>query len=101
MVTIVFLMTENIPRNCGSEKCISVEQSIPPIVIAIDGIWEARNPNGEMFGKDRIQKIIRQNASASANEIQNSILESLRRFQKEAKLEDDLTLVIIKIGAGI
>jgi serine phosphatase RsbU (regulator of sigma subunit) len=71
------------------------------IVIATDGIWEARNPNGEMFSKDRIQKIIRQNASTSANEIQNSILESLRRFQKEAKLEDDLTLVIIKIEAGI
>jgi serine phosphatase RsbU (regulator of sigma subunit) len=67
------------------------------IVMATDGIWEARNPKGEMFGKDRIYKIIRQHASASANEIQDSILDSLRRFQKEAKLEDDLTLVVIKI----
>ena len=67
------------------------------IVIATDGIWEARNPKGEMFSKDRIYKIIRQNASASANEIQNAILESLRHFQKEAPLEDDITLVVIKI----
>jgi serine phosphatase RsbU (regulator of sigma subunit) len=67
------------------------------IVIATDGIWEARNPQGEMFSRDRIQKIIRGNASASADEIQNSILESLRHFQKEAKLEDDITLVVIKI----
>ena len=68
------------------------------IVIATDGIWEARNPKGEMFSKDRIYKIIRQNASASANEIQNSILESLRHFQKEATLEDDMTLVVIKVN---
>ena len=67
------------------------------IVMATDGIWEARNSTGEMFSKDRIYKIIRQNASASAKEVQNSILDSLRRFQKEAKLEDDLTLVVIKI----
>ena len=69
------------------------------IIIATDGIWEARNPDGKMFGKDRIYQIIRQNASASANEIQNAVLESLGRFQKEAKLEDDLTLVVIKIKA--
>jgi sigma-B regulation protein RsbU (phosphoserine phosphatase) len=67
------------------------------IVIATDGLWETRNLTGEMFSKDRIHKIIRQNASDSANEIQNSILESLRRFRNGAKLEDDMTLVVIKI----
>jgi len=71
------------------------------IVMATDGIWEARNPKGEMFSKDRIYRIIRQHASASANEIQNSILDSLRHFQKEATLEDDLTLVVIKIKADV
>jgi serine phosphatase RsbU (regulator of sigma subunit) len=69
------------------------------IIIATDGIWEARNPDGNMFGKDRIYQIIRQNASASANEIQNAVLESLEGFRKETKLEDDLTLVVIKIKA--
>jgi hypothetical protein len=36
---IVFLTTENIPKNCGKEKCISVAHNIPPIVIAIEGTW--------------------------------------------------------------
>jgi sigma-B regulation protein RsbU (phosphoserine phosphatase) len=67
------------------------------IVIATDGIWEARNPKGEMFGKDRLHKIIRQNTSATAKEIQNNVFESIRRFQKDARLEDDMTLVVIKI----
>ncbi len=67
------------------------------IVIATDGIWEARNPKGEMFSKDRIHKIIRRNATKSANDIQNSVLDALKRFQKDIKLEDDMTLVVIKI----
>ena len=76
------------------------QQEIAPgqiIVIATDGIWETRNPNGVMFSKDRIHKIIRRNATKTANEIQNAILDSLKRFQKDAKLEDDMTLVVIKI----
>ena len=36
--TIVFLTTENTPRNCGREKCISVAHNMPPMVIATDGI---------------------------------------------------------------
>jgi len=67
------------------------------ILIATDGIWEARNPDGKMFGKNRIHQIVRKNAAASAGEIQNAVLESLRSFQKDSRLEDDLTLVVIKI----
>lgn len=67
------------------------------IAIATDGIWEARNPKGEMFSKDRIRKIIRRHAPKTAEEIQSAILDSLKRFQKEIKLEDDMTLVVIKI----
>ena len=67
------------------------------ITIATDGIWEARNPKGEMFSKDRIRKIIRRNATKTAADIQNAILDSLKRFQKDVKLEDDMTLVVIKI----
>jgi serine phosphatase RsbU (regulator of sigma subunit) len=50
-----------------------------------------------MFGRKRVQKIIRRNASKTASAIQNAILNALKRFQKNVKLEDDLTLVIIKI----
>lgn len=67
------------------------------ILIATDGIWEARNRSGEMFGKGRIHDIIRQYASASADEIQMAIFESLKNFQKGQKLEDDMTMVVIKI----
>jgi serine phosphatase RsbU (regulator of sigma subunit) len=51
-----------------------------------------------MFSKDRIQKIIRRNAAKAANDIQNAILDALKRFQKDVKLEDDMTLVVVKIN---
>jgi serine phosphatase RsbU (regulator of sigma subunit) len=50
-----------------------------------------------MFGKEPIYEIIRNNSSLSANEILNAMTESLKGFQKGAKIEDDITLVIIKI----
>jgi serine phosphatase RsbU (regulator of sigma subunit) len=81
-------------------KYTELQRNIAPgqiIVMATDGIWEARGPDDEMFGKDRLYKIIRQNASASANEIQHAIFEALQRFRKDAKLEDDMTLVVVKI----
>jgi sigma-B regulation protein RsbU (phosphoserine phosphatase) len=80
------------------------QQEVAPgqiIVIATDGIWEARNPEGEMFSKNRIREIIRRNASKTANDIQNAILDSLKRFQKNVKLEDDMTVVVIKITSKI
>jgi sigma-B regulation protein RsbU (phosphoserine phosphatase) len=68
------------------------------ITLATDGIWEARNPKGEMFSKERIHKIIRRNSTKTAKDIQNAVLDSLKRFQKDVKLEDDITMVVIKIS---
>jgi sigma-B regulation protein RsbU (phosphoserine phosphatase) len=81
-------------------KYTALQRNIAPgqiIVITTDGIWEARGPDDEMFGKDRLYEIIRQNASATANEIQHAIFEALKRFRKNTKLEDDMTLVVVKV----
>jgi sigma-B regulation protein RsbU (phosphoserine phosphatase) len=50
-----------------------------------------------MFGKERIYDIIRKNSSASADEMINIMLASLKNFQEGAPIEDDITLVVIKI----
>ena len=68
------------------------------IFLSTDGIWEARNQKREMFGKAPIYDIIRKHSASSANEILNVMLESLKRFQEGAKVEDDITLVVIKIN---
>ncbi len=67
------------------------------IVIATDGVWEAQNTSGEMFGKDRIHDLVWANAALSAKGILNILLDVLNRFAKGKKFEDDVTLVVIKI----
>jgi len=67
------------------------------IVIGTDGIWEASNMKGKMFGKDSLFKIIRQNSSASASEILDVVVNSVKNFQTGLAPEDDLTLVVVKI----
>jgi sigma-B regulation protein RsbU (phosphoserine phosphatase) len=67
------------------------------IVIGTDGVRETRNSNGEMFGLDRLHEVISQNVNASAEMIQNNVIGALRTFKANAKQEDDITLVIIKL----
>jgi sigma-B regulation protein RsbU (phosphoserine phosphatase) len=68
------------------------------IFLSTDGIWEAFNQKNEMFGKERIYHIIRKNSSLSADEIINIMIESLKSFQQGAQIEDDITMVVIKIN---
>jgi sigma-B regulation protein RsbU (phosphoserine phosphatase) len=67
------------------------------ILLSTDGIWEARNQKGEMFGRQAIYNIIRQNSHRSAAKIQDAILGALHRFQQGVAPADDITLVIVKI----
>ena len=67
------------------------------IVLGTDGIWEARNPKDEMFGKEHIYTIIREKANLDAKSILNTIVESLTGFKENFSIEDDVTLVVIKI----
>ena len=67
------------------------------IAIGTDGIWEAFNKKGAMFGKKRFKDIIRQNAGAGADDILNAVYYEINQFAEGQKTEDDITLVIIKI----
>ena len=67
------------------------------IVLYTDGIWEACNQAGEMFGKDRLCSLIRQNSAKPAEKIVQTLIGAVNQFQKQSAVEDDITLVIIKI----
>jgi sigma-B regulation protein RsbU (phosphoserine phosphatase) len=67
------------------------------IIVGTDGIWEGHNKAGEMFGKQRLQALIRTYASSKAETMVNAIFKEHRQFTQDTKGEDDLTMVIIKI----
>ncbi len=68
------------------------------IAIGTDGIWEAVNSQGEMFGKERFRDIIKNSAAGGSEDILNAVYNELKRFTRGQKSEDDITLVIIKVS---
>ena len=67
------------------------------IVIGTDGIWEAHNQNGMMFGKDKLKEVIHLHANESAKEILDAVINEVEQFIYPLKKEDDLTLVVMKV----
>jgi sigma-B regulation protein RsbU (phosphoserine phosphatase) len=67
------------------------------IAIGTDGIWEARNREGSMFGKLSLQRIIREHADRPAAEIVQRVLEALKQFLFPLDIQDDATLVVLKV----
>ena len=67
------------------------------ILMGTDGIWEAQNAEGEMFGKDTLYRIIQQYSDSDAKGLLTACLYALDKFRDGVKPEDDVTLVIIKV----
>ena len=68
------------------------------IVIGTDGIWETHNPQGDTFGKEALRNIIRSQVQQPAREILRAVIDALEDFRSSGAQEDDVTLVIIKVG---
>ncbi|HDZ20248.1 hypothetical protein LCGC14_0018480 [marine sediment metagenome] len=66
------------------------------VVIGTDGIWEAANEAGDMFGKDRLREIIGANADKPARYIYATVVDAVNEFLGAAPQLDDVTLVVIK-----
>lgn len=78
------------------EKYMALPTADQIIFIGTDGVWEAHNENGEMFGSQRLREVIRLNARRSAQEIMDAVIEAVGRHAESSVREDDLTLVVIK-----
>lgn len=70
------------------------------ILLSTDGLWEARNPQGEMFGKDALYAILRNNGDQNADIILERVIGGLADFQQGAEAEDDVTLVVLKLTSS-
>jgi PAS domain S-box-containing protein len=67
------------------------------VAIGTDGIWEALNEHGEMYGKERFRQIVRQHARSEARQILDQVYDDLARFTAGVKRDDDITLVVVKL----
>ena len=68
------------------------------VLLTTDGIFEAHNQQGEMFGKTRFKELVRQNAGLEAEGIRKAVFEAVTEFRGDEPQEDDITLVILKFA---
>lgn len=61
-----------------------------------DGLSESRNTKGEMFGKERIKHILKENYAKNAQSIMEELIDSYHEFTNGTKRDDDITVVVMK-----
>jgi sigma-B regulation protein RsbU (phosphoserine phosphatase) len=66
-------------------------------MVVTDGLFEAFNKKGKMFGKKRLRRLIRYFAKLSAKEMTERINLELAKFLADRRPDDDLTFVIVKV----
>jgi sigma-B regulation protein RsbU (phosphoserine phosphatase) len=67
------------------------------VLIGTDGIWEAQNHQGAMFGKQRFKDTIRRHADQPAEKIIQAVIAQVDNFRHPLDRADDVTLVVVKI----
>ncbi len=66
------------------------------VVLYTDGITEAENSYGKLYGLERLCEIISQNLQASAEGIRQVVIDDVRQYIGQHKVFDDITLLILK-----
>lgn len=85
--------------NPAAEYAVDVEKlHLGDIVLCdTDGVKEARNENGEMYGLGRMASIVSANHHRSSMELHGLVLEDIERFVGPEPQFDDMTLVVGKV----
>lgn len=66
------------------------------LLVGTDGIWEARNPGGEYFGRERLFDIVQSHTQQSADQLCETVLAQVTSFIASGPRLDDITLLVVK-----
>ncbi|MGH9853643.1 MAG: PP2C family protein-serine/threonine phosphatase, partial [Blastocatellia bacterium] len=67
------------------------------VVMYTDGVTEAVNADNQMFGDERLEKLIKESVSLSAEQIKQRILDEVLSFTRGLPQGDDITLIVLKM----
>jgi len=68
------------------------------VVLYTDGVVEAVNEAGEMFGFDRLLAVVRQSGAGEADSMLWAIRAQVEGFVGKAPQHDDITLIVVGVG---
>jgi serine phosphatase RsbU (regulator of sigma subunit) len=67
------------------------------VVIYTDGVTEAANAANEMFGDERLERLVKDSVGLSAEAIKQRILDDVIAFTRGLPQGDDITLIVLKM----
>jgi len=68
------------------------------LVLYTDGVTDAVNPNGELFGEARLMQVIAGHARGPAADLLRAITAALEAFIGDGEPADDVTCVVVRRG---
>ena len=83
--------------NARYEECVQGLQPGDQIIFYTDGIADARNPAGEMFGTRRLDYAL-ENCSLQASALLDAVLQSVDEFAQGCPADDDRTLIVARVS---
>ncbi|MEA2344939.1 MAG: phosphoserine phosphatase RsbU/P [Thermoanaerobaculia bacterium] len=87
----------------GARLGATVPQRVVPFasgdtfVLHSDGIYETVNASGDEYGLDRLARIVAA-CDGTAEEVRDVVLRDVESFRGDEPQEDDVTLVVVRIG---
>ena len=66
------------------------------IVVTTDGVTEAENRAGELYGEERLHPFLAGMHGSSADEVRDAIVSEVERFSHPIGANDDLTILVVK-----
>jgi serine phosphatase RsbU (regulator of sigma subunit) len=66
------------------------------LVVYSDGLTDAENGQGEMFGEKRLRKLIRQEAPSGSGVLHRKLLDAIETFTEGVPQIDDITFLIVE-----
>jgi sigma-B regulation protein RsbU (phosphoserine phosphatase) len=83
------------PNSTYDEQTITTQPG-DAVVFVSDGILDAENAQGEMYGEDRLAKTLCEHRNLPAVEIAEAILQDVSRFQSGKERFDDETIIVLR-----
>jgi sigma-B regulation protein RsbU (phosphoserine phosphatase) len=84
-----------LPEN-GYEETTQQLQTGDQIIFYTDGITEAHNPQGQLFGTERLDRVA-ENCSLQARALLDTLIQSVEAFAAGHAAEDDRTIIVARV----
>jgi sigma-B regulation protein RsbU (phosphoserine phosphatase) len=66
------------------------------LVVYSDGLTDAENQQEEMFGKERLLRVIHQEAPSGSQALERRFLKAIEEFTQGMPQTDDITFVVVE-----